>query len=160
MYLFWKRNALGGISLSTAGMGAFIRGYLRKPFECDHITLYGREDSLVVVLSCPRGEASPAMDAVEGRVKEALADVGLPARVSWVEVEKAPFDLGAELRGLLKKPITWALIGAGVGALATMGFKPFLWTVFWGAAFYFVTVFLLSERCERIFERFKRVAGR
>lgn len=160
MYLFWKRNALGGISLSTAGMGAFIKGYLRKPFECDHITLYGGEDSLVVVLSCPRGEHSPVMDVVEGRVKKALEDVGLSARVSWVEVEKAPFDLGMALRAMVKKPVAWALVGAGIGALVTMGFKPFLWTFFWGAAFYLVTVFLLSERCERIFERFKRAAGR
>lgn len=160
MYLFWKRNTLGGVSVSAAGMRQFVRRYLTKPFDCDLVSLPAGEDCLFIMLSYPKGQTSPGMETAEGRIRRELEKLGFSVRISWVEVEKTPFDPLGDLSALARKPLAWALLGAAIAVLFMVGFRPFFWTLFWGAAFYFVTVFLLSEKGERILEKLKGIAGR
>jgi len=160
MYLFWKRNTLGGVSVSAAGMRQFVRRYLTKPFHCDLVSLPAGEDCLYVMLSYPKGQTPPGMETAEGRIRRELEKLGFSVKISWVEVEKTPFDPVAELSALVRKPLAWALLGAAIAVLFMVGFRPFFWTLFWGASFYFVTVFLMSEKGERILEKLKGIAGR
>jgi len=160
MYLFWKRNTLGNVSVSAAGMRNFVRRYLTKPFSCDLVSLPAGEDCLHVMLSYPKGQTPPGMDSTERRIRREMEKLGFSVMISWVEVEKAPFDPVGELVALARKPLAWALLGAAITVLFMVGFKTFFWTLFWGAAFYFGTVFLFSEKGERILEKLKGIAGR
>jgi hypothetical protein len=99
------------------------------------------------------------METSEGRIR-GVEKLGFSVRISWVEVEKTPFDPVGELIALARKPLAWALLGAAIAVLFMVGFKTFFWTLFWGAAFYFGTVFLFSEKGERILEKLKGIAGR
>jgi hypothetical protein len=160
MYLFWKRNTLGDVSVSSAGIRSFVRHYLTKPFGCDLVSLPAGEDCLFIMLSHPKGQTSPGMGEAEERIRNALEKLGFSVRISWVEVEKTPFEPFGDLASLVRKPLTWALLGAALGVLFMVGFGPFFWTLVWGAAFYFATVFLLSEKGERILKKLKGIAGR
>jgi len=160
MYLFWKRNTLGNVSVSAAGMRQFVRRYLTKPLDCDLISFPEGEECILIVLSYPKGQTPPGMETAEGRICRELEKLGFSVRISWVEVEKAPFDPLGELSSLARKPLAWALLGAAITVLFMVGFKTFFWTLFWGAAFYFGTVFLFSEKGERILEKLKGIAGR
>lgn len=160
MYLFWKRNSLGGISISAEGMRSFVKNYLSRPYACDQISLSKGEDCLFVLITYPEGASSIDMEMTETRVRSKLESLGLTVRITWVQVEKGKFDGIPSLATLVKKPITWAVAGAAIFMLFFDGFWSLVRTLLLGAAFYFATVFFFSDKGERVIEKVKRKAGR
>ncbi|MGI6784352.1 MAG: hypothetical protein ACOX5A_09040 [Aminivibrio sp.] len=160
MYLFWKQNALGSVSVSAAGLRTYAMRYVAKPFNCDLVTLPAGEEGLFVMLSFPGGSGGAEMKATEESVINALEKLGFSVRVSWVEAAAESPGLLRRVAGLLGAPILLALAGGAVALLFSAGLKPFLWALLWGAAFYFVSAFLASSKGGRILEKFKGAAGR
>ena len=160
MYLFWKQNALGSVSVSAAGLRTFARQFVAKPFSCDLITLPAGEDSLFVMLSFPRGSGGADMKAAEGEVKAALEGLGFAVRVSWVEADEASPGVLRRAVGILGAPVLFALAGGAGTLLFTAGLRPFFWAVLFGAAFYFVSAFIFSPKGGHFLEKFKGAAGR
>ena len=160
MYLFWKQNALGSVSVSAAGLRTYAKRFVAKPFSCDLVTLPAGEDALFVMLSFPRGSGNGSMKATEEDVRAALGRLGFSVRVSWMEADEASPGIFRRVFGLVGAPILLALAGGAVTLLFTAGLRPFFWALVWGAAFYFVSAFVFSPKGGSFLEKLKGAAGR
>lgn len=160
MYLFWKRNSLGGLAISSEGICDFVNNLLSKPYECAQVSLSAREDCLFLVITLPKGSSSLDMEMLEAKVKSALEKLGFSVKISWAEIEKLPYAGRGDIAAVVRKPLFWALWGAGCSVLIMSGLKILLWSIFWGTVFYFGTTFVQSEKGGRFLKKLKGMAGR
>lgn len=86
------------------------------------------------------------METSERRIRGEMEKLGFSVRISWVEVEKTPFDPVGELIALARKPLAWALLGAAIAVLFMVGFKTFSGPFSGERLFILVPFFFFRER--------------
>ncbi|HCL78429.1 MAG TPA: hypothetical protein DIC53_00505 [Synergistaceae bacterium] len=165
MYLFWKRNAGGSITLSQEGIVQFVNSFLEKPYVCTHIALSSREDCLFPVIAFPQGSSAADMSVSEAKVKAALSAMGLCSKISWSEMkpnaaEPANMVGSTAVPSFAQRPLVWGLLGAGLSVLVSGGLGVLLWAVFWGLVLYLGALFVRSDRGKHLLKRLRSALRR
>ena len=160
MYLFWKRNSLGTLSVSQSGIAEFADSLLLKQYSCRHVSLSASEDALFLVIGAPKESNTLEMEMLETRLKETVGRLGFSVRVSWVEGDRNTFSDRHGIPAIVKKPLVWGVWAAGCSVLISDGLRTLLWSLFWGCIFYFGAGVVQSERGIRLLKKLRRKAGR
>jgi len=159
MYYFWRKTELGKISLSRDGFVRYISAFLREPFTCHHVTLSPADSTLFLGIGCPEDSSPLDHRVVQERVVEAIRQLGLSTRITWIEQENV--SVRSLISGVLvNRPILWGVVGFAIAALFIMGLKWFLLAGIMGALCFGVSRALLSERGRELIRKIHKWIGR
>jgi hypothetical protein len=148
MYFLWKRTPHGSIRISCSGLSCFIEHVLSEESKCRSLALAeGETASVTLVLS---SENASAGTGIEEHLASVVAPLGFRVQVIWVDGSAPTADWSETLSALSLSPWTWMIAASVVVLVVIAGLKGLFWTLFWGAAAWFVSkalvVFALKKR--------------
>lgn len=143
MYFLWKKTPHGSIRISCDGLSGFFSRILSDKSKCRGLTLIEGEEAFVtLVLSS--GSLVAEKLGVEERIASIAAPLGFRMQFIWVDRGAPEAEWCETLSSIFRSPWTWMVVVSAVALGIMAGMKGLFWTLFWGAAAWFVAKLALS----------------
>ncbi|MBR1657214.1 MAG: hypothetical protein IJ697_01945 [Synergistaceae bacterium] len=134
MYYLWKNTPYGIIRVSCGGLYDFAMEAVRSKLRLYSVTLEpsGRKEhaDLTLVFS-DEDLPSETKHKIEEHISSVLKPMGIKASIVWASPDNG-------IAALLQNPYIWAGAASCLTVMITAGSEGFFWTLFWGAAEWFV----------------------
>jgi hypothetical protein len=145
MYFLWKRTPHGSIRVSCSGLSCFIERILSEDSRCCSLALAeGETASVTLVLSSKNASAEAGMTGMEEHIASVVAPLGFRVQIIWVDKNAPAAEWSEAFSSFCLNPWMWTILAAVVAILAIAGLKGLFWTLFWGAAAWFLSKVLVS----------------
>jgi hypothetical protein len=142
VYFLWKRTPHGSIRVSCDGLSGFINRILSEKFRCRSLSLAEGDNASVTLVLCSK--YSPAENVkIEERLASIVAPLGFHIQVIWADRGAPETEWCEMLFSAHQSPWTWMLVGGLITVGVLSGLKVLFWTLFWGAAAWFVSRFVI-----------------
>jgi hypothetical protein len=115
---------------------------LSEESKCRSLALAeGETASVTLVLS---SENASAGTGVEEHLASVVAPLGFRVQVIWADRSAPAAEWHEALSSLSLSPWTWMLVASMIAIVVIAGLKGLFWTLFWGAAAWFISRVLVA----------------
>lgn len=148
VYFLWKRTPHGSIRVSRDGLSGFIDRVLSEKSRCRGLSLAEGENASVTLVLFSDASGAESF-RIEERLASIVAPLGFRLQVIWADRGAPETEWCEALSSAYQNPWTWMLLASMITLGTLAGLKGLFWTLFWGAAAWFVSKVVISSLIKR-----------
>jgi hypothetical protein len=150
MLFLWTTTKHGKIWLDGEAFRRLAVDRLPSEFVCQEVSFVGDQNLMNIYITLPEKDDPQKRLAVTDSFERFFETMGIVAHINWIR--KTPEEY-ASAYPILKKPVFWAAVIGGIGAVANLGIRGVLWAA--GAALigYAVSWMILSVEGKNIIKK-------